>query len=287
MSIDALKNKIRRLKNPSALTIAPTPEMVPPMIASAFEDPVQAMGEYCLRVLNAMKGQLPAVKVSFSAFALHGPEGLTQLKEVLNTANKLGFYTILDWQHQEDEVAAKAAAKLLLTGDAWKCDAVVLSAYAGSGTVKPYIAAAEGEKKDVYVVLKTGGKSGSELQDLQTGGRMVYTAGADLLTKWGDPYVERCGYSRVAAVCAANHMSSIRNLRTKYPKLFLLVDGLEATNANAKNASYAFDKMGYGALVCANLLTAWLENPENDPIEEVTNAAQRMKRNITTYVTIL
>lgn len=287
MSIDSLKNKIRRLKNPTALTIAPTLEMVPPAISAEFDDPVRAMGEYCLRVLNAMKGQLPAVKVSFAAFALYGPEGLNQLREVLNAAARLGFYTILDWQHQEDEIAAKASAKLLLSGDPWKCDAVVLSGYAGSGTVKPYITEANQEKKDVYVVLKTGGKSGSELQDLQTGGRMVYTAGADLLTKWGEGVVDRCGYSRVAAVCAANHSSSIRNLRTKYPGLFLLVDGLEATNANAKNASYAFDKMGYGALVCSNLLTAWMENPDNNPIEEIVSAAQRMKRNVTTYVTVL
>ena len=76
-------------------------------------------------------------------------------------------------------------------------------------------------------------------------------------------------------------------LRRKYPKLFLLVDGLEAANANARNASFAFDNMGAGAMVCSNLLTAWIENPENDPIEEVVAAAQRMKRNITTYVTVL
>ena len=45
--------------------------------------------------------------------------------------------------------------------------------------------------------------------------------------------------------------------------------------------------MGYGGLVCSNLLTAWIENPDNDPIEEVIAAAQRMKRNVTTYVTVL
>lgn len=286
MSIDVLKNRIRKLRNPSALTIAPTPDMVPPSLAAAFGDPVETMGAYCLKVLEALKGQLPAVKVSFGAFALYGPGGLEQLKAVLDAAHKLGYYVILDWQRQEDEASAKAAAKLLL-GGMWKCDAVVLCGYAGSGSVKPYITEANREKKDVYVVLKTGGKSGSELQDLQTGGRTVYTAGADLLARWGDQALERCGYSRVAAVCAANHASSIRNLRMKYPKLFLLVDGLEAANANAKNASYAFDKMGYGALVCSNLLTAWIENPENDPIEEVAAAAQRMKRNVTAYVTVL
>jgi orotidine-5'-phosphate decarboxylase len=193
---------------------------------------------------------------------------------------------ILDWQRQEDELGAKTAAKLLL-GERWPCDAVVVCAYAGSGSVKPYITEANKEKKDVYVVLKTAGKSGSELQDLQTGGRTVYTAGADLVAKWGDPALERCGYSRVAAVCSASHSASIRDLRAKYPRMFLLVDGLEAGNANARNASYAFDKMGYGALVCANLLGAWLENPEGDAIEAVVGAAQKMKRNVTTYVTVL
>lgn len=286
MSIDVLKNKIRRQRNPSAVTIAPTPDTVPPMFASAYEDPVQAMGAYCVKVLEALKGQLPAARVSFGAFALYGADGLKELQRVLDAAAKLGFYVILDWQRLEDEAAAKAAAPVLLSGQ-WKCDAVVLCGYAGSGSVKPYIASAKQEKKDVYVTLKTGGKSGSELQDLQTGGRMVYTAGADLVTKWGDPALERCGYSRVGAMVAANHASSIRTLRQKYPRLFLLVDGLEAGNANARNASYAFDKMGYGALVCCNLLSAWQENPEADPVEAVVNAAQRMKRNITTYVTIL
>lgn len=287
MSIDLLKNKIRKLKNPSAVTIAPALEMTPPQILGAFEDPVQAMGEYCVRALEALKGQLPAARVNFGAFALYGAQGLVQLQRVLDAAAKLGYYVILDWQRLEDEAGAHAAARMLLSGEQWKCDAVVLCGYAGSGSVKPYITAAVQEKKDVYVTLKTGGKSGSELQDLQTGGRVVYTAGADLLTRWGEASLERCGYSRVAAMIAASHAPSIRALRQKYPRLFLLVDGLEASNANAKNASYAFDKMGYGALVCSNLLSAWTDAPEGDPLEAVVHAAQRMKRNITAYVTVL
>ena len=287
MSIDALKTKIRKLRNPSALTIAPTLDTLPPMAMTEFESPVKGMGEYCRRALEALKDQIPAVKVSFSHFALLGAEGLNQLKSVLDTARKLGYYVILDWQRQEDEASAKAAAKLLLSDDMWPCDAVVLSCYPGSAYVKPYILEANKERKDVFVVLKTAGKSGSELQDLQTGGRTVYTAAADLLTRWGDQTMERCGYSRVAGVGSASHMASLKTLREKYPKLFVLVDGLEAGNANARNASFAFDNMGYGAMVCSNLLTAWIENPANDPIEEVVAAAQRMKRNITTYVTVL
>ena len=285
MSMDVLKNKIRKLRNPSALTIAPTLDTLPPSCMTEFDSPVRGMGEYCRRCLEALKGQLPAVKVSFGAFSLLGPEGLVELKSVLEKAGELGFYVILDWQRQEDEASARAAAKLIFS--TWPCDGVVLSCYPGSASVKPYITEANKERKDVYVVLKTAGKSGSELQDLQTGGRTVYTAAADLLTRWGDQTMERCGYSRVAGVGSASHLASLKTLREKYPKLFLLVDGLEAGNANARNASFAFDNMGYGALVCSNLLTAWIENPANDPVEEVVAAAQRMKRNVTTYVTVL
>ena len=174
MSMDVLKNKIRKLRNPSALTIAPTLDTLPPSFLAEYENPVQGMGEYCRKVLEALKGQLPAVKVSFGAFSLLGPEGLEELRSVLDTARNLGYYVILDWQRQEDESSAKASAKLLMSG-IWKCDGVVLSCYPGSASVKPYIQEANKEKKDVYVVLKTAGKSGSELQDLQTGGRMVYT----------------------------------------------------------------------------------------------------------------
>ena len=282
MSMDVLKNKIRKLRNPSALTIAPTLDMLPP----AYEG-VSGMGEYCRRVLEALVGVVPAVKISFSHFALLGPDGLTELKTVLDTARKLEYYVILDWQRQEDELSAKAAAKLLLSRGLWNCDGVVISCYPGSASIKPYIQEANGEKKDVFVMLKTAGKSGSELQDLQTGGRTVYTAGADLLGKLGDQALERCGYSRVAAVGNASHMASLKVLREKYPRLFLLVDGLEAGNANARNASFAFDRMGYGALVCSNLLSAWIADPEAEAVEAVVSAAQKMKRNLSTYVTVL
>ena len=63
MSMDVLKNKIRKLRNPAALTIAPTVDALPPVYAA---DPVKGMGEYCRKVLEALKGQIPAVKVSSS-----------------------------------------------------------------------------------------------------------------------------------------------------------------------------------------------------------------------------
>ena len=73
--------------------------------------------------------------------------------------------------------------------------------------------------------------------------------------------------------------------------MYLLVDGLDYPSGNAKNCSYAFDRFGYGAAVCAgpSVTTAWMEAESDgkDYLEHAAQAADRMKRNITRYITIL
>lgn len=289
MSVDVLQNKIRKKKNPSALVLSPVSELIPPAYATAFEDPVMAAGEYCAAVLAALKDLVPAVRFDFGAFALLGGGALEQMAALMAKAHSLGYYVLLDWMRVETPAGAESAAKLILNDDSWKCDGVVVCGYGGSECVKPYISAA-GAKKDVFVVLKTANKSGAELQDLQTGGRVVYTAAADLVNRWGEAAVERCGYSRIGAMAGANNVAALRNLRQKYPRLFLLVDGMDAPGANAKNAAAAFDRMGHGALCCAGsgILGAWKEAEEGtDPVAAALDAAERQRRNITRYLTVL
>lgn len=287
MSIDVLQNKIRKLKNPTALWLCPTLQMIPPAVLEGCDNPTQAIGSYCIELLEALSESIGAVRVSFDAFAVFGPQGLEQLALVLDKAKALKYYVIFDWQHLESGPMAESCAKAILKEELWKCDAVTVCSYGGSEAVKPYIQAAG--KKSVFVSVKTGNKSGSELQDLQTGGRMVYLAAADLITRWGEGAMERCGYSRVAAVAGAVNSASLRTLRQKYPKLFLLVEGLEVSGANAKNCSYAFDKMGHGAVVCAeaSILEAWKEREDADYLAAAKDAADRIKRNLTRYVAVL
>lgn len=280
MAIDALQNKIRKMKSPGCVVLSPVPELIPPGMTA---------GEYCCAVLRAVRETVPAVRVNFGAFAMLGGDGLEQMKAVLTQARELGYYVILDWLRLETPEEARYAARVILTEEVYPCDAVNICGYAGGDCIKPYIQAA-GTDKDVFVVLKTANKSAAELQDLQTGGRLVHTAGADFLSRWGETSVGRSGYSRVAAMAGAYNASSVKALRQKYPKLFLLVDGVDATGANAKNASAAFDKLGHGALCCAgnSILGAWKEAEEGtDPITAAAEAVERLKRNLTRYVTIL
>lgn len=287
MSIEVLQNKIRKLRNPAVLWLNPTQDVLAPAVLEQNQSAAAACGGYCREILEALADCVGAVRISFDAFALLGSDGLNELKQTLEKAQELKYYVILDWMHLEDAALAQAGAKAILKDEVWKCDALTLCSYAGSEAVKPYINAAG--SKDVYISVKTGNKSGSELQDLQTGGRHVYVAAADLISRWGEAAVERCGYSRVAAVAGAVNAASLKNLRQKYPKMFLLVEGIETSGANAKNCSYAFDRLGHGAAVCAgsSILAAWKEREDGDYIAAAKDAADRLKRNLTRYVTIL
>ena len=278
MSIDALQNKIRKLKNPSALVLNPIGETVPEGMEA---------GAYFCALLEALRDLMPAVRIDPAAFWFSGNG--TALDTVLAKAGELGYYTILDWTQIQNPADAKRTAEQLFRDEQYRCDAAVISGYAGTDVIKTWFKAA-GQKKDVFVVVKTANKSGTELQDLQTGGRFVYTAASDLVSRMGDAAVERCGYSRLGVTAGAYNGPSLRTLREKYPRMFLLVDGLDQPGCNAKNVSYAFDRLGHGALVCAgeSVTAAWKEAEEGaDPVAAAVEAAERMKRNVTRYVNVL
>jgi hypothetical protein len=109
--------------------------------------------------------------------------------------------------------------------------------------------------------------------------------------RFGADFVGKFGYSRISAVAGANSAESLRTLRMKYPKLFLLVDDMDYSGCNAKICSSAFDKFGHGAVICAGptVTAAWqqAESDGRDFVGQAEVAAERMKKNLTRYVTVL
>ena len=140
-------------------------------------------------------------------------------------------------------------------------------------------------------MVRTSNKTAPEIQDLLTGSRLVHGAAADLVNRFGAECIGKFGYARISVVAGANSTESLRSLRNKYPKLFLLVDDMDYSGCNAKNCSFAFDKFGHGAAVCAGptITMAWknAESDGSDYLEQALAAAERMKKNLTRYVTVL
>ena len=292
MSIDVLQEKIRKAKCPVMLELAASASELPAHILSDASSEADAYGRVCRELLSDLKGIVPAVRVSFSSFALLGAEGMTQLTAVLRLAKKLGYYVTLDAPEILGMRAAQRTAEAVFADDsAFPCDSLILLSYLGTDCIKPFLNSCKSSKKDIFVAIRTSNRSAPELQDLLSGGRVVHVAAADLVSRCAEGMNGKYGYSPVSIMSAANAPDSLRSLRAKYPNLFLLVDGYSAVGANAKNCAYAFDKFGHGAIVCGggSILRAWqqAQSDGSDYLQQAEAAVERMKRNLLRYITIL
>ena len=289
MSVDRLQEKIRKLKNPTVLDFDFTKAHIPPAILEADPFFPSAFETYSKLLLDGLKDSVPAVRFSMNRAAVYGAEGMIALKEVLRYATKLGYYVLLDAPASFSAGDAQNAADQLFSED-WKFDGVVVTAYIGSDGIKPFVQKLEGTKQSVFVLVRSSNKSCQELQDLLTGSRLVYQAMADVVNRF-QGNTGRSGYGSVALVAAANAPEALRILREKYKYQFVLVEGYDAPNSNAKNCANAFDQLGHGAAVCGgvSVSAAWREAPwtEADYMQAALEAIQRIKKNINRYVTIL
>lgn len=286
MSVDKLQEKIRKLKNPSVIDFSVTEAQIPPHILAEEGSFADGCMRFCREQMAELKGIVPAVRFSFSHYALLGQ--LPLLYQLLGHAGAQGFYVIVDAPEALSVQAAELAAQQMLS---LSCDAILVSAYIGSDAVKPYVKNLKSSGKALLVVVRTANKSASELQDLMTGTRLVHMASADMVNRLGEAFPCRCGYNQIAALASASSADSLRSLRAKYKNVFLLLDGYDYPNANAKNCSFAFDKLGHGAAACAGVsVTAAWQTEGSDGTEhsaQAVQAAERMKKNLTRYVTIL
>lgn len=283
MSVDVLQEKIRKMKNPSVLVLEAYNELLPP----EFQE--QGIGAYYQTLLQQLKSVIPAVRFGFGSFAMLGGAGLDTLSALSKTAGELGYYVLLDVPEVLSAMSAANMAETLSREDCpWHWDGLVIGAYLGSDILKAFLPLCK-QGKALFPVVRTGNKSAPEIQDLLTGARLVHTAAADIISRQGEAVMGRCGYSQVGALAGASNANSLKTLRGKYKSMFLLLDGYDYPNANAKNCSFAFDALGHGAAACAgvSIAGAWQTTEEEDPLAAALEAAERMRKNLTRYITVL
>lgn len=290
MSIDVLQDKIRKTKNPSMVDLALKASDIPEHLQDGTA--ASGYGRFCREILEKLKGTVPAVRVGFTAFAILGPEGLAELMQTLHCAKQLGYYVALEALYVLSPMMASGVAEAVFSEQAiYPCDGLIIGAYPGSDVIKPFLDYVQSGKKDIFAVVRTSNKSAPEIQDLLSGSRLVHAVAADQINRFGGDNTGKSGYARVGVVAGANAPESLRALRTKYPRLFLLIDDMDYSGCNAKNCSFAFDKFGHGAVVCAGptVTQAWVNEGSNgeDYLDHAQAAAERMKKNLTRYTTIL
>ncbi len=283
--MDLLQEKIRKLKCPIVVDFSVEPQLIPAHLDGSYE-------AFCKELLEGLKGTVPGVRFCFDQFALLEENGLKILSELLDLAKELGYYVLLDGPAVLSPWAADRTAQAFFgEGSAYPCDGLILSPYIGSDAIKPFVPFAKEKGKDVFFAVRSANKSAAELEDLMTGSRLVHVAAADIVNRHGEALLGRCGYSQLGVLTAATNGNAVQGLRSKYNRLFLLVDGLDYPGGNGKNCSYGFDKFGHGCAMSVGpaIVGAWKteETDGLDYVEKAQEAVQRIRNNMTRYVTIL
>ena len=282
MSVDILQEKIRKTKCPIVVDLSMLPEHLPPQMLEGRTE-AEAMDAYIRSLLTAFKGKVPGVRFNFDQWAVL--DRLSVLRELTAFAAEQGFYVLLDGPAVTSPWAAQRAVSLF---DSYRIDSMILCPYAGSDVIKPFL---DHCKKDrsVFLAVRTANKSAAELQDMMTGSRLVHVAAADHVKRHGETIVGKCGYSQLGALTAATSGNAVMGLRSKYNRLFLLVDGLDYPGGNGKNCSYGFDRFGHGCAMSVGpaITAAWKEGEELEPVAAAVQAAERIRNNMNRYITIL
>ncbi len=290
VSIDQLHNRIRKFKNPSMVNFEISPNDLPPHLLEQEGTIPKAYERFCHELLNELKDTIPSVRFSAGIFFMMGEIGYKILSNLLTEAKALGYYVVLDAPDISSPLSAEFMASAL-DSNKYNCDAIIISPYIGSDALKPFLSICKLKKNALFAVVRSPNKSASELQDLQFGTRQAYIATADIVSRYGETMIGKCSYTQIGALVSAGNPDILRTLRLKYPRCFFLVDGIDYPSGNSKNCSFAFDKFGYGAIVCAgaSITAAWKETESDghDYLLCAVQAADKMKRNLTRYTSIL
>lgn len=288
MSIDVLQEKIRKLKNPFLVDLTLPISELPPQLLEQGD--AEGYGIFCCSLIEKLRGIVPGVRISVTPFALLGKQGMKQMDRVLSAARHAGMYILLEAPQILSPMAAQMVADVYW-GENSACDGLILPIYPGSDCIKPFLPACRSQKKSLFCVVRTSNKSAPELQDLLTGTRLVHTAAADLVSSLGGDSLGKSGYAQVGVMAGGSSMESLRSLRSKYPRLFLLIDDVDYSCCNNKICGAAFDKVGHGAAICVGptVSTAWksAQSDGADYLDQALAAVERMKKNISRYVTVL
>ncbi len=287
MSVDILQDKIRKTKSPIVLDLAAKPEQIPPHILEGKTE-AEALDAFSRVLLTALKGKMPGVRFSFDQWALL--DALEALRDLTQFASQLGYYVLMDGPAVLSPWAAERAAAMLGGESGYACDGMVLCPYIGSDAMKPFLPYCKAGKS-VFFAVRSANKSAAELQDMMTGARLVHVAAADHVKRLGEAVVGKCGYSHMGVLTAASNANAVMGLRSKFNRMFLLVDGLDYPGGNGKNCSYGFDRFGHGCAVSVGpaITAAWTaEGCETaDFAELAVQSAERIRSNMSRYVTIL
>ncbi|MDO5025723.1 MAG: orotidine-5'-phosphate decarboxylase [Trueperella sp.] len=123
--------------------------------------------EFSLRTVEALAGEVAAVKPQSAFFERFGAAGIAVLEEVLDAARAFSLLSILDVKRGDIGSTMAGYAHAYLAADSpLRADAITLSPYLGPASLLPTINFAAAQGRGVYVLALTSNPEAVQLQHL-------------------------------------------------------------------------------------------------------------------------
>lgn len=137
--------------------------------AWSLPDTADGLRDFSLTALDAVAGEVAAIKPQSAFFERHGAAGVAVLEELLRKAREAGVLTILDVKRGDigSTMAAYAEAHLL-PGAPLEADAITVSPYLGAGSLDPAVRLAAAHGKGLFLLALTSNPDGPQVQHART-----------------------------------------------------------------------------------------------------------------------
>jgi len=219
---DELCRAIDAAGSPGCVGLDPVLDRLPAPIRETATSEADAIGQFCVGVLEAVVGVVGVVKPQSACFERFGSPGYAALERTIDHAKRLGFVVILDAKRGDIGSSAQHyAAGAASMGADW----ITVSPYMGPSTIEPFLDAGLG----VFALCRTSNPDSDRLQSLDSGGSTFALHTAAMLAELGAARRGTHGLSDLGAVVGATKSADEGlALRQRMPDQILLVPGVGA-----------------------------------------------------------
>ena len=274
--------------------IDPQPEAIPQFLQKAAGRKSRTdskflqllVGSFYGAAIEALKGNIAALKPNIAFFEQYGVAGLQVFSEIIELGTKAGIPVIADAKRGDIGSTAQAYSSAFLSGSkflgralrGFEVDAVTVSPFLGFDTLEPFIKSCEERGKGIFVLVKTSNPGSKDLQDLSADGRTISVRVAEHLAANAARLSGALGYSGLGAVVGATHPSEAKMLRSKMPTNYFLIPGYGAQGGTAEDAVAGFTASGGGGVVNVSRALFGAFPPEISDVNQLAEEIIRRSR---------
>ncbi len=199
----------------------------------------EPMLPFARAIIEATQDLVCAYKPNLGFYLAEGAAGIVALERIVRAIPD-DIPIILDGKFGDIGNTAQAYARGAF--EQFKADAVTLSPYIGSDSVKPFLADRE---RAVYVLARTSNPNAGEFQNLASDGRPLYEQVARLAERWHAEGPGACGL-----VVGATAPQELQRIRSIVPDLPFLIPGIGAQGGDLEAAvQHGETRSGIGPVI--------------------------------------